>query len=65
MGASLFKALFPRMKLPRVALLNIGSEEAKGSETIKNTYQKINEIKNKNFNFEGFVEGNELMNGEC
>ena len=62
MGASLFKALFPD-ETARVALLNIGSEEAKGSETIKNTYQKINEIKNKNFNFEGFVEGNELMNG--
>jgi phosphate acyltransferase len=62
MGASLFKALFPD-ETARVALLNIGSEEAKGSETVKNTYQKINEIKNKNFNFEGFVEGNELMNG--
>ena len=63
MGASLFKALFPD-DLARVALLNIGSEEAKGNETIKNTYQKLNEIKNKNFNFEGFVEGNELMNGD-
>ena len=63
MGASLFKALFPE-DLARVALLNIGSEEVKGSETIKNTYQKLNEIKNKNFNFEGFVEGNELMNGD-
>ena len=63
MGASLFKALFPN-DLAKVALLNIGSEEAKGNETIKNTYQKLNEIKNKNFSFEGFVEGNELMNGD-
>jgi phosphate acyltransferase len=63
MGASLFKALFPEDKA-KVALLNIGSEEAKGNETIKNTYQTLNGIKNKNFNFEGFVEGNELMNGE-
>ena len=63
MGASLFKALFPS-DIAKVALLNIGSEEIKGNETIKNTYQKLNEIKNKNFNFEGFVEGNELMNGE-
>ena len=63
MGASLFKALFPS-DVAKVALLNIGSEEIKGNETIKNTYQKLNEIKNKNFNFEGFVEGNELMNGE-
>jgi len=63
MGASLFKALFPEDKA-KVALLNIGSEEGKGNETIKNTYHKLNDIKNKNFNFEGFVEGNELMNGE-
>ncbi|MDB4845884.1 phosphate acyltransferase PlsX [Candidatus Pelagibacter sp.] len=63
MGASLFKALFPE-DMAKVALLNIGSEEAKGNETIKNTFQKLNEIKNKNFNFEGFVEGNELMNGK-
>jgi len=63
MGASLFKALFPS-DIAKVALLNIGSEEIKGNETIKNTYQKLNEIKNKNFIFEGFVEGNELMNGE-
>ena len=63
MGASLFKALFPN-DLAKVALLNIGSEEAKGNETIKNTYQKLNEIKNRNFSFEGFVEGNELMNGD-
>ena len=63
MGASLFKALFPS-DIAKVALLNIGSEKIKGNETIKNTYQKLNEIKNKNFNFEGFVEGNELMNGE-
>jgi len=63
MGASLFKALFPD-ESAKVALLNIGSEEAKGNETIKNTYQKLNEIKNKNFSFEGFVEGNELMNGK-
>ena len=62
-GASLFKALFPS-DIAKVALLNIGSEKIKGNETIKNTYQKLNEIKNKNFNFEGFVEGNELMNGE-
>ena len=63
MGASLFKALFPS-DIAKVALLNIGSEKIKGNETIKNTYQTLNGIKNKHFNFEGFVEGNELMNGE-
>ena len=63
MGASLYKSLYP-METPKVALLNIGSEELKGSETIKDTYQKLNEKKNKSFDFEGFIEGNEIMNGK-
>ena len=44
MGASLFKSLFPD-QTPKVALLNIGSEEIKGNEIIKNTYQKLNSKK--------------------
>ena len=63
MGASLFKALFPQEN-PKVALLNIGSEELKGNEIIKSTYQKLNEINNKNYEFKGFIEGNQLMNGD-
>ena len=62
MGASLFKSLYPNEKA-KVALLNIGSEEIKGNEVLKNTYQKMNEIKSSQFNFEGFIEGNDLMNG--
>ena len=38
MGSALFKALFPNEEA-KVALLNIGSEEIKGNEMIKNTYQ--------------------------
>ena len=38
MGASLFTSLYPVEK-PTVALLNIGSEELKGNEIIKETYQ--------------------------
>ena len=63
MGASLFKALFPS-GFPKVALLNIGSEEIKGSEIIKNTYQKLNQIKNESYEFKGYIEGNQLMNGD-
>jgi len=63
MGASLYKSLYPTQN-PNVALLNIGSEELKGNETIKETFQILNEKKNKNFNFGGYIEGNELMNGE-
>ena len=63
MGASLYKSLYPTEN-PNVALLNIGSEELKGNETIKETFQKLNEKKTNNFNFSGYIEGNELMNGE-
>ncbi len=62
MGASLYKSLYPKEN-PNVALLNIGSEELKGNETIKETFQLLNEKKNDNFNFAGYIEGNELMHG--
>ena len=62
MGASLYKSLYPDEN-PNVALLNIGSEELKGNEIIKETFQVLNEKKNKNFNFSGYIEGNELMDG--
>tara|TARA_B100000941_G_C28490542_1_gene547678 strand:+ start:219 stop:1220 length:1002 start_codon:yes stop_codon:yes gene_type:complete len=63
MGASLYKSLYP-LETPNVALLNIGSEEFKGNEIIKDTFQKLNDKKNDNFNFAGYIEGNHLMNGE-
>ena len=62
MGTSLFKSLFPNEEA-KVALLNIGSEETKGSEIIKNTYQKLSSVK-KNFIFKGYVEGNNIMTGD-
>ena len=63
MGSSLYKSLYPNEK-PNVALLNIGSEELKGNEIIKETFQKLSEKQNKNFDFSGYIEGNELMNGD-
>ena len=63
MGASLYKSLYPSEQ-PNVALLNIGSEELKGNEIIKETFQTLNEKKSDNFNFSGYIEGNQLMNGE-
>ncbi len=63
MGASLYTSLYPNEK-PNVALLNIGSEELKGNETIKETYQILNDKNSDNFDFSGYIEGNELMNGK-
>ncbi len=63
MGASLYKSLYP-LETPNVALLNIGSEELKGNETIKETYKILNDKKTEDFGFAGYIEGNELMNGD-
>ena len=63
MGASLYKSLYPS-ETPNVALLNIGSEEFKGNETIKETYKILKAKKLEDFNFSGYIEGNELMNGK-
>jgi len=62
MGASLYKSLYPE-EMPNVALLNIGSEALKGNETIKETFKLLNVKKNEDFKFSGYIEGNELMNG--
>ena len=62
MGAALYKSLYPN-EMPNTALLNIGSEELKGNEIIKETFKILNEKKTKSFNFLGYIEGNELMNG--
>jgi phosphate acyltransferase len=63
MGSSLFKSLYPEDSA-KVALLNIGSEELKGNEIIKETYQQLNQRNNHDFEFKGYIEGNQLMNGD-
>jgi phosphate acyltransferase len=63
MGSSIFNVLFPSDKA-KVALLNIGSEEVKGSEIIKETYRQLSNIKDENYDFKGYIEGNQLMNGD-
>jgi len=63
MGASLYTSLYPTEK-PNIALLNIGSEELKGNEIIKETYQILNDKISNNYNFAGYIEGNQLMNGD-
>ena len=63
MGAALYNSLYLGDK-PNVGLLNIGSEELKGNETIKETYQILNEKKSENYNFSGYIEGNHLMDGD-
>ena len=64
LGSALYKSLFPNEK-PKVALLNVGSEEVKGTELLKSTSKKLKDISNgDNFIFNGYIEGNDIMKGE-
>ena len=64
LGSALYRSLFPKDK-PIVSLLNIGSEEIKGTEVLKKTFKKLNSLSNDNhFIFNGYIEGNKLMSGD-
>ena len=63
MGAALHKSLFPH-ETSKVSLLNIGSEEIKGNSTIKNTYKELSNKKNPIYDFCGYIEGNQIMDGK-
>ena len=63
MGSALHKSLFENEDA-KVALLNIGSEELKGNNIIKNTYQILNKKKNSLYDFKGYIEGNDIMKGD-
>ena len=63
MGAALHKSLFPD-EVAKVALLNIGSEEIKGNNVIKNTYHELSKLNSSLYEFKGYVEGNNIMSGK-
>ncbi len=63
MGAALYTSLYPDKK-PNIGLLNIGSEELKGNETIKETFKILSNKKSKNYDFDGYIEGNQIMDGK-
>ncbi len=58
MGNEYMKAM--GVKKPRIALLNIGTEEEKGSEMIKEAHQLL---KNSKLNFVGNIEARDVMRG--
>ncbi len=60
MGNEYMKAL--GVKNPRIALLNIGTEEEKGSEMIKEAHQLL---KHSDLNFVGNIEARDIMRGNC
>ncbi len=64
LGSALYKSLYPNDK-PRVSLLNVGSEEIKGTDLLKKTFKKLENLSNENnFLFNGYIEGNQIMKGD-
>ena len=65
MGSALYQSLYPDQKA-KVALLNIGLEEIKGTELLKNTFVKLKTLDSfGDFDFKGYIEGNQITEGNC
>lgn len=61
-GSELVQAMHPEKGLPRVGLLNVGTEDIKGTDTVKQTFKLLS---NSKLNFIGNVEGNGVFSGEA
>lgn len=62
MGADFARAVLGRIP-PRVALLNVGSEDLKGHDTVKAAGDRLKSIENPPFEYYGFVEGDDITRG--
>lgn len=63
LGSALYKSLYPDKK-PKVSLLNVGSEEIKGTEILKTASKKLRSLSSEdNFIYNGYIEGNYIMSG--
>ena len=63
LGSALFKSLFPNDKAI-VSLLNVGSEEMKGTEMLKLASKRLRQLSSPdNFLYNGYIEGNNIMSG--
>ncbi len=63
MGAAMFRALTGKAR-PKVGLLNIGVEEVKGLEQIRDAGQKLRDANLANLDYVGFVEGTDIGKGD-
>lgn len=60
-GDALVQALYPERGAPRIGLLNVGTEDIKGTDTVKQAYRLL---KSSDMNFVGNVEGNAVFGGQ-
>jgi len=61
-GSELVHALYPQAGAPRVGLLNVGTEDIKGTDTVKQTFKLLQSSR---LNFVGNVEGGSIFSGEA
>jgi glycerol-3-phosphate acyltransferase PlsX len=59
---SIVTADIRRIERPRVALLNIGVEDTKGHDTVREAATRLNKS---GLNYVGFIEGNEIFSGKA
>lgn len=62
MGAAMARALYD-LDRPSVGLLNIGVEEVKGQEDVREAGQELREADLDNLHYHGFVEGDDIGQG--
>jgi len=51
------------IETPKVGLLNVGEEEMKGNESVQDAAKILSKLSLPNYNYVGFVEGNDITNG--
>src|SRR5690606_18161486 len=62
LGAAMARAIFG-VERPSVGLLNVGVEEVKGQEDVKDAGHLLREADLKSLNYHGFVEGSDIGKG--
>lgn len=62
LGAALARALFDQ-ETPTVGLLNVGTEEVKGLEQVKDAARMLSAASGEGFVYHGFVEGDDIGKG--
>jgi glycerol-3-phosphate acyltransferase PlsX len=64
MGAAYSRIIFG-VERPRVRLLNIGTEEMKGTDELRDAAQHLRDATGLHMDFQGFVEADKINRGEC
>lgn len=64
MGAAYSRILY-NFEKPRVRLLNIGTEELKGTDSLRFAAQHLRESPELHMAFQGFIEADKINRGEC